>query len=87
MVEMQKDPMEPPRFKYAKYVVEEFLKDRINPFISGHSQNSILIFLVANKVMPCESFAKVVQFKWSDHQISFPHSEVRTIVQDYHSLL
>lgn len=49
MVEMQKDPMEPPRFKYAKYVLEEFLKDRIiNPFISGHSQNSILIFLVAN---------------------------------------
>ena len=55
MVEMQKDPMEPPRFKYVK--------DRINSFISksGHSQNSILIFLVANQIMLCESFAKVVR--------------------------
>ena len=63
MVEMQKDPMEPPRFKYAKYVLEEFLKDRINSFISksGHSQNSILIFWVANQIMLCDSFAKVVR--------------------------
>ena len=63
MVEMQKDPMEPPRFKYAKYVQEEFLKDGINSFISksGRSQNSILIFSVANQIMLCESFAKVVR--------------------------